>query len=160
DSGRSPARSIEFLVDGHRVEPTRFFDLDRPIPLRHEGVKLSLAPGPNPHRFTAVVVNDLGVPRTFTRDILVRGIAGPRSPRLKVVTIAPAFQEAKIPRIPFAEADVKDLHGFLKRHVVSAENKKPIESVEEQLFEGAKATYESLAKAIDALKGETFGEGD
>jgi hypothetical protein len=157
-SGRSPARSIDFLVDGHRVERTRFFNLDRPIPVRHEGVKLALALGP--HRFTAEVENELGVRRPITRDILVQGIPGPHTPRFKILTIAPSFRETRIPLIPFVENDVKELHAFLKRHVVSAEDEKPIESFELQSLEREQATFENVQKEIDALKTETFSEGD
>jgi hypothetical protein len=154
--GRSPARSIDYLVDGRKVQPTKVFD--QPVTSGRDGVKLSLAPGP--HRFTIEVENDLGVRRTITRDIFVRRIAGPRTPRLKIVTIAPSFQDTKIPRIAFAENDVRDVHAFLKRYLVSAENVKPIESVEEQLLEGAQATFQTVQKAIEFLQKETFGEGD
>jgi hypothetical protein len=155
-SGRSPARSIDYLVDGHRVQPTTVFD--RPIALRHEAVKLSLAPGP--HRFTAEVENDLGVRRSITRDIFVKRIAQPRSSRLKVLTIAPSFHETKIPRIPYADSDVRDLRAFLGRYLVSPETEKPIYSIEETFLEGGSATSDKVQKAIDALKSETLGEGD
>jgi hypothetical protein len=157
-SGRSPARSIDYLVDGHRVKPITVFD--RPIALRHEAVKLSLDPGP--HQFTAVVENELGVPRSITREIFVKGIAPqPRSSRLKVLTIAPSFQETKIPPIRFADADVRDLRTFLGRYLVSPETEKPsYSSIEPEILDGASATADKVQKAIDTLKSETFGEGD
>jgi hypothetical protein len=157
-SGRSPARSIEYLVDGQPVKPTTVFD--RPIAVRQEAVKLSLAPGP--HRFTAEVVNQLGLRRTITRDILVKGPPQPHPTRLKILTIAPAFQETKIPRILFADRDAKDLLVFLRQHLVSPETEKPLDSIDDQagFFEGAKATSEPVGKAIEALKDESLGEGD
>jgi hypothetical protein len=123
-------------------------------------VKLSLAPGD--HKFTAEVVTDLGVPRSLTRDILVRrGTARPRETRLKVLTIAPSFQDPRIQEIAFADSDVKDLAAFLKRHLVSPATEKPIDSPEEEFLEGpTKAKYERVQSAIEALKKETFGEGD
>jgi hypothetical protein len=155
-SGRSPARSIDYLVDGHKVQPTTVFD--RPIAVRREAVKLSLAPGP--HRFTAEVENDLGVRRTITRDILVKGLPQPRSARLKILTIAPAFKETWIPPILFADRDAKELQGFLRQYLVSPENEKPIYSIDEEFLEGTAATTERVKKAVDALKDESFGEGD
>jgi WD40 repeat protein len=156
-TNRSPARSIDLLVDGHRVRPTTVFD--QPLAVRHEAVKLSLAPGP--HKFTAEVENDLGVRRSITREILVRGLPQARPTRLRLVTIAPAFQESRIPRILFSDRDVKDLRAFLGRYLVSPENEKPIYSVEEDFLEGEKATSEEVTKAIAALNKDTsFGEGD
>jgi hypothetical protein len=73
-SGRSRPRSIQYKVDGRLVQPATFFD--QPVAVVHDGVKLSLAPGD--HKFTAEVVTDLGVPRSLTLDILVRGTARPQ----------------------------------------------------------------------------------
>ena len=103
--GRSPARSIGYLVDGRPIRPATIFD--QPIALRHDAVKLSLAPGP--HRFTAEVENVQGIKRSILRDIYVRGLPAHRPTRLKLLTIAPAYQQTRIPQIEFAERDAGDL---------------------------------------------------
>jgi WD40 repeat protein len=154
--GRSPARSFDYLVDGRPIRPATIFD--PPITLRHEAVKLSLAPGP--HRFTAEVESREGIKRTISRDIFVRGLPAHRPTRLKLLTIAPAYQQSRIPAIEFAERDARDLRRFFGRHLVSPEDEKPLYSVDEEIREGATATAERVKKSIDALKDESLGEGD
>ena len=95
--------------------------------MRHEAVKLSLAPGP--HRFTAEVESREGIKRTISRDIFVRGLPAHRPTRLKLLTIAPAYQQSRIPVIEFAERDAhlfgrrrpgRRLRGLAPQHGVDA----------------------------------------
>jgi hypothetical protein len=155
-AGRSPAHSFGYLVDGRPVQPATIFD--QPIAVRHEAVKLSLAPGP--HRFTAEVENDQGIKRTISRDIFVRGPPAHRPTRLKLLTIAPAYQQTRIPVIEFAERDARALRQFFGRYLVSPEDEKPLFSIDEDLLEGAAATAQRVKRSIDALKDESLAEGD
>ena len=155
-TGRSPARAVGYRVDGQPVQAKK--DLDPLLAVQHDAVKLSLAPGP--HRFTAEVENDQGIRRSISRDIFVKELPRPRTTRLKVLTIAPAYQEPRIPPILFAERDVADLRTFFARYLVSPENGEPF-SIDEERLEGAAATADKVKKAIDQLKDElSYGEGD
>jgi hypothetical protein len=155
-AGRSPATSIEYRVDGRLVKPPTPFD--RPITPQRDAVQLSLAPGP--HRFTAEVVNQYGIRRSITRDILVRGLPRPRTTRLKLVTIAPAYREPRIEPIQFAERDARELRKFLTRYLVSPESGEALYSIDEDPLEGPTATADRVKKAVAALQDKSLGEGD
>jgi WD40 repeat protein len=154
--GRSPARSLDYRIDGKPLRQNPAFD--RPVSLHREGVKLSLAPGP--HRFTAEVENVLGISRTLTRDIFVKGPARPSPSRVRVLTIAPSFQEKLIPAVRFADRDSRDLRKFFNRYLVSPRDGAPAYSIDELPVEGLKATADLVKKSISSLKDEALGEGD
>jgi hypothetical protein len=153
--GRSPARTVDYRVDGRAIRPSTVFD--QPISLYRDAVKLSLAPGT--HRFTAEAVNVMGVSRSLSRDIFVRGVARPRSSRLKVLTIAPTFMEKRIAPIRFADRDARDLRKFLGPHLLSPEDGGRL-YFDEDFLEGPSATMERVRRSVALLKAETLGEGD
>jgi hypothetical protein len=154
--GRSPARTLDYRVDGRPLRPSTVFD--QPIPLYQDLVKLSLAPGT--HRFTAEAANVMGVSRSLSRDIFVRGLPGPKPSRLKMLTIAPSFMEKRIQPIRFSDRDARDLRKFLARHLVSPEDGGQLYSIDEEFLEGTTATTERVRRAVASLKAETLGEGD
>ena len=155
--GRSPARSVEYRVDGRPIRPGTVFD--PPVPRHREFVKLAVAPGP--HRFTVEVVNAQGIGRTMSRDILVQGPPRTRPGRLKILTIAPAFaHRERIPKLPHAERDARDLRAFFHKYLVSPLDGGPLYSIDEDPREGDTDTSDRVAKAFEALKDEPLAEED
>jgi hypothetical protein len=154
--GRSPVNSLEYQVDGHPIRPKTAFD--RPITILQEDVKLPpLDPGP--HRFIAIAGNQLGIPRTVSLDIFVRGRPRPQPTRLKVLAIAPAFKHNDVPPIPFAERDIKDLRVFFAQHLV-APGGGPLKPLDDNLLVGPLATVGEVEKSFKALQIQDLSQGD
>lgn len=152
--GLRPARSLTVLLDGR---PIRL--VNQPAALGPE-TAVQVVLGPGTHRVVAEVANDLGIQRSLSTEILVRGPSRPRAARLKVLTIAPEFDERLIPQVKFAQEDADGLRKFFKKYMVSPETGTPLYLIDDDPLEGKLATAAKVTRAFESLGREPLEEGD
>jgi WD40 repeat protein len=153
--GRLPATSLKVELDGRTIRTSRF---DQPVALRDEPLILPISPGP--HRLSAEIENERGIKRTVTRDVVVRGPLRTVAGRVKILTLAPTFQDSQIPPVKFADRDVKDLRSFLRKHLVSPLHGRPPYPIDEVPLDGEGATVDEVIRSFDELSREPLTEED
>lgn len=141
-------------------------DLIQPAGAVEEELQLDLPPD-RPVRLAVETQNEAGNPRVESIDLVYVPPAPapkpePKAPRIVVLAVgAGSFADPALPAIPFAEADARELSGFLGRHLLlpSGERHDAAPAEDRPLLIGPDARADAVLGRFDQL-GERIRGGE